>query len=340
MSSYVQNAGDKSDTIPIIDHESTSADNDNNNINDSSNHDDNENKNADYCLRTYRIIELCCCCIPVPIGVALEFGIPHKRPIPYQLLDSSGEYIVNQSYDNREMGETVSPLVMFVCALVVPFCFQLLVIFFTRNRNRNRNEDNYRNNNNTNSNYYGDEIHKTICVYLLAIGLTQSFTNVAKLYVGYLRPIFFSKCQPNEDYETCQGSHERQARVSFPSGHASLSVCGLLLISFYLERSYGVSSYSNKNNDNNNRTRIATVSTSTTNSSSARIRRTSGLPIQLVRLVSIICYAPMSLAFFIVISRVHDNFHHPADVVGGALLGGSIAAIVFGIWFPPQYKPC
>jgi len=267
---------------------------------------------------------LCCCFIPVPIGIALEFGIPHKRPIPYQLLDSSGEYILNQTYDSQEMGETVSPLVMFICALVIPFCFQLLVIFLTRNRNRNGS--NYNNSN------YGDEIHKTICVYLMAIGLTQSFTNVAKLYVGYLRPIFFSKCQPNEDYDTCQGSHERQARLSFPSGHASLSVCGLLLISFYLERSYGVSSYyNNKNNndnsnDNSNGTRTTTVSSS--------IRRTSSLPIQLVRLVSIICYAPMLLAFFIVISRVHDNLHHPADVVGGALLGGSIASIVFGIWFP------
>ena len=34
-----------------------------------------------------------------------------------------------------------------------------------------------------------------------------------------------------------------------------------------------------------------------------------------------------------VLSRVHDNRHHPADVVGGALLGGSVASLVFGIWY-------
>jgi len=46
------------------------------------------------------------------------------------------------------------------------------------------------------------------------------------------------------------------------------------------------------------------------------------------------CYAPMLVAFFIIISRVHDDLHHPADVIGGSLLGGSIATLVFNIWFP------
>ena len=39
-----------------------------------------------------------------------------------------------------------------------------------------------------------------------------------------------------------------------------------------------------------------------------------------------------------VLSRVHDNHHHPADVVGGALLGGTIASVIFGIWYVHLYR--
>jgi membrane-associated phospholipid phosphatase len=402
MSSYIQIIGDKSDTIlPIVDHADTSSldiDGSNDdviNIVDNINNNDNNNDSIDNAVPPQStttctkllLIELFCCFIPVPIGVGLEFIFnPYKRPIPYQILnDSSGEYILNQMYNLKEpTNETVSSLVMFFCAMLLPFCLQLLIICL-HNRNNNKtssggsgsaaamnanNHQQQQNNNNHNvssessssssSWIMNDEIHKTICVYFMSIGLTQSLTNICKLYCGYLRPIFYDMCQPNDTYEQCQSSsHERQSRVSFISGHASLSVCGLLLLSFYLERLYGVSSYNNNNNNNNNNT----------------TRRR--LPIQLVRLVSIGCYAPMLLAFFIckffllcsvsvllficvavgflslsilyltiafivlflyffsskAISRVHDNLHHPADVVGGALLGGSIATLVFSTWY-------
>jgi membrane-associated phospholipid phosphatase len=325
MSSYIQIIGDKSDTIlPIVDHADTSSldiDGSNDdviNIVDNINNNDNNNDSIDNAVPPQStttctkllLIELFCCFIPVPIGVGLEFIFnPYKRPIPYQILnDSSGEYILNQMYNLKNpTNETVSSLVMFFCAMLLPFCLQLLIIcLHNRNNNKtssggsgsaaamNANNHQQQQNNNNNNNVssesssssssswiMNDEIHKTICVYFMSIGLTQSLTNICKLYCGYLRPIFYDMCQPNDTYEQCQSSsHERQSRVSFISGHASLSVCGLLLLSFYLERLYGVSSYNNNNNNNNNTTR----------------RR---LPIQLVRLVSIGCYAPMLLAFFI-----------------------------------------
>ena len=33
------------------------------------------------------------------------------------------------------------------------------------------------------------------------------------------------------------------------------------------------------------------------------------------------------------LSRVHDNKHHPADVVGGTLLGGIVASLIYSIWY-------
>jgi hypothetical protein len=53
----------------------------------------------------------------------------------------------------------------------------------------------------------------------------------------------------------------------------------------------------------------------------------------LQRLVSLFCYTPILFAVFIAASRVVDNRHFPADVVGGAVLGASIASLVFNIWY-------
>jgi hypothetical protein len=50
------------------------------------------------------------------------------------------------------------------------------------------------------------------------------------------------------------------------------------------------------------------------------------------RLVSMISLLPLAVAVCISCSRVVDNRHFPADIVGGALLGGSIALFVHGLW--------
>jgi len=42
---------------------------------------------------------------------------------------------------------------------------------------------------------------------------------------------------------------------------------------------------------------------------------------------------PMGVATFIAASRIVDNKHHPADVVGGAVLGTAVSVFVNGLWF-------
>lgn len=344
---YIQDTGDQIDT-PI-----NNMPEDNNNNSNNNNADDatiaNTNKSHIPYWRSYKFAELLLCFLPVPIGVALEFGTPHERPIPYQSLSSVDEVVLAFVYDNREQNETFSPQLMFACAVVIPFVLQLVLIFANDNcKNKDNNNDLRR------RRRRHDEVHKTCCVYLMAIGLTQTLTNAAKLYAGYLRPIFYDLCEPDDGYEECTGEKAHQGRVSFPSGHASMSVCGLLLLSLYLERSYGVTSYENKkkeaalllssssssspsassvnagNNDNDNSSRIRNDDDDGEQLSD---QQRHILPIQFVRVLSVVCYTPMLLAFYIVVSRVHDNFHHPADVVAGALLGGSIASLIFGIWF-------
>lgn len=154
-------------------------------------------------------------------------------------------------------------------------------------------------------------------MYCTGLGLTEILTNAVKVYVGYLRPIFYDICVPDDTYENCTSGEDNGVRVSFPSGHSSLSFCGLGLLAFFLERRYGVSSLRKWNQD----------------PTSGELHLIQIQPVRMERVFSVISYAPFLLAGFIAASRVADNKHFPADVVGGSILGASIAKMVHGIWY-------
>jgi membrane-associated phospholipid phosphatase len=50
------------------------------------------------------------------------------------------------------------------------------------------------------------------------------------------------------------------------------------------------------------------------------------------RCLFVISGLPLMLAIFIASSRVHDDMHHPADVVAGAIIGMSCAIFGHGLW--------
>ena len=209
---------------------------------------------------SYKFLELLLCLIPVPIGVYLEFHDPHMRPIPYQIVDDT---IVNAFMFNFEnTAETVPNFVMITVSVVIPFLLQITLVYFSKDLNKL------------------DMVHKTLCAYILTCGLTQTLTNITKLYVGYFRPIFLDLCQPDENWQ-CTGEQNdlHQGRVSFVSGHASLSACGLLLFSYFLEDTFGYSAY---------KKRLASGHPGA-----------SVEPLRLRRIISVLCYAPFLVAYFI-----------------------------------------
>eukprot|EP00536_Pseudo-nitzschia_multiseries_P008762 jgi/Psemu1/305971/fgenesh1_kg.229_\ len=153
-------------------------------------------------------------------------------------------------------------------------------------------------------------------------------------------------CQPYYDDEQamvrCLDEDDPRtldARVSFPSNHSGWGFCGMLLLSLYLEQRFGMSSISNSGNkcaitnDPSNITHGRTKKSSRCQHGKKQQRQRRDRQSR-YRLLSLICYSPMLLATFVAASRVVDNKHFPADVVCGAVLGGSIASLVFGIWFP------
>ena len=87
------------------------------------------------------------------------------------------------------------------------------------------------------------DLNRTICTYCVALTLTSIATEFTKNYVGYLRPIFFDQCNPDDQFEACQGMEANKDYVavkelhkSFVSGHASFSFVGGMLLTLFLER--------------------------------------------------------------------------------------------------------
>jgi len=227
---------------------------------------------------------------------------PYDRPIPYQnLQDGGNDYIRNLTYNLKEDGETCPTwALIIICA--ISFLIQLVLSVRVGN--------------------VGD-VHATICVYIIAMCLTGCLTDGMKHYCGYLRPIFYEECEPNFETGVC-AKDSAYVRKSFPSGHASLSFCFMTLLTCYLVQRYGVTSrmtpYSSIISDGDKKEFMIQY----------KVRQ----PTYLQRIISLVSFIPMVLAFFVAGSRVHDNHHHPADIVGGAVLGTGISVYFHQVWFP------
>ena len=170
---------------------------------------------------------------------------------------------------------------------------------------------------------FGDA-HNTVCVYIVTTALVALATNTIKNYVGYLRPVFYDVCQPNDDYEECTNDDSLDARKSFPSGHSSLAFSGMTLLTMYFLRKFGVYS--------------TTVVLQQQDNDAITLQYKK--PQRYKKALSILCLAPMAVACWVGASRLVDNKHFPADVVGGAVLGTVIAWFTNGIWFLTWPTPC
>ena len=150
------------------------------------------------------------------------------------------------------------------------------------------------------------DVHAGLCVYFIAAGITVVLTDSIKLYVGRLRPNFYEMCGFSLDSLECEGEDNMilESRKSFPSGHSSFAFCAFTTISLFLLGK--VQLYY------------------TTAFSMPEIYRK--------RFLLIIATLPMTYAFFVAGSRLRDNWHHPADVVAGSLIGFLSALFSYSLW--------
>mmetsp|Transcript_7447 Transcript_7447/g.13819 ORF Transcript_7447/g.13819 Transcript_7447/m.13819 type:complete len:367 (+) Transcript_7447:128-1228(+) len=145
-------------------------------------------------------------------------------------------------------------------------------------------------------------VHAGMCTILVAIGIAELFTQVFKFYVGRLRPNFYAMCGFDKETLECTNGEkmEMEARMSFPSGHTSLSFCGLVCVVLFLLG------------------RGSRISKSTVRG----------------KLLTIVSFMPLLLSFYCATSRLVDNWHHPSDIIAGAIMGTVSACISYHIWFP------
>jgi hypothetical protein len=149
----------------------------------------------------FREIAVCvvffgCCMIPNGLGKLVRI-----RAIPYELL-ADGSYVRNLVYNEPDVEDTVPSWALFLLAVLLPLVVQLVFSKLYL--------------------HVPGHVHATVCVYLVAFGLNTLASESIKLYVGYLRPMFYSDCQPSADYQYCTSEPKSHSdRKSFISGHAS-----------------------------------------------------------------------------------------------------------------------
>jgi membrane-associated phospholipid phosphatase len=255
--------------------------------------------NEPHSFRSYRcslhFLELVCCVSLFIFSQLLSALHAFERPIPFQLLET-GDYVRNLNYgESLEHFETVSTFMLIVLSGIIPVGLQVGLSWTLAGGLR--------------------AVHGTLCTYLVAFSLRNISTNSVKLYCGYLRPVCYEICQPDANYEFCQSGGD-DMRQSFPSGHASQAFCGLTLLTLFLHNHFGIPSVRG-----------------TLNVTSSSLHIQYAQKPTRFRLFSVLSLIPMGIALFIAASRVRDNRHFPADVVGGSILGTGIAFFCYGLWF-------
>lgn len=153
-------------------------------------------------------------------------------------------------------------------------------------------------------NPYVAALYKQVGCFVFGCAISQSFTDIAKVSVGRLRPHFLEVCNPDfskvncsvgyvQIYD-CRGDDSRvqEARKSFFSGHASFSMYTMLYLALYLQARFTWRG--------------------------ARLLR------------PLLQFTLIMMAFYTGLSRVSDHKHHPSDVLAGFAQGSLVAfCIVF-----------
>ncbi|KAL4091202.1 hypothetical protein QTP88_025930 [Uroleucon formosanum] len=232
---------------------------------------------------------LCLGSVGFPVLMFYMFGFPYQRG--FFCGDESIRYPFKES--------TVSSSILYTVGLGLP----TLVILFIEYSMRNNEQSRY--------SFLGTPIpnwlysaYNNILWFLFGAACSQLTTDIGKYTIGRLRPHFLDICKPNVDCNNeinetkynedfiCGGERPSKftdSRLSFPSGHSSLSFYCMVYLALYLQARVKTSKY--------------------------------GMARSLAQFVVIL------MATFCALSRVSDYKHHWSDVLAGTILGITAATI-------------
>ena len=217
----------------------------------------------------------------------------NQRPIPYQMI---GDVVaIDQTLDQAylpDSEETIPAWLLIVLGLFLPLFIVLLVtLFLPVPKPAELSGDAYSNLLPAQANTKGAQGRAVVAAFFIAAGTNLLFTDCIKHYVGRLRPNFYAMCAldttGDEPVCTADESRIRESRSSFPSGHSSITACGMVFTALFAA---GV---------------IAPL---------FRGKR------QAIA-VGAIWVACGAVAAFVAASRLVDNWHHPSGVLAGGAIG-------------------
>jgi membrane-associated phospholipid phosphatase len=261
-----------------------------------------------------------------------------QRPIPYMITTNSQDIIINLTYNHEYIGKdqvTIPDYLLVVVGIILP-SFLIIATSVTigalQSQIRNSSSS-FLDRLKVILKYTIPDIHSAICLITVSYGSTRLFTDFLKNYVGYMRPNFYNMCQFNIETISCDATENlKSARRSFPSGHSSISFCGMTCLALYLAGKVGLHSHlqtsyqPQEENNNNNSSNVVR------GEETPKIGKW-GLKTLCKKIVFLFAIGgPLFLSTFVAASRVHDNWHHPADVVAGALIGATTASIAYHVW--------
>jgi diacylglycerol diphosphate phosphatase/phosphatidate phosphatase len=183
----------------------------------------------------------------------------------------------------------------------------------------------------------GDETDEKQLIGLgYALATSTLFNSFLKLFVGGLRPHFLTICAPINPpsfqglastsktdmrfytaAQVCTGPSRRvrEAQMSFPSGHASAAFAGFVFLALYLNAKYKVLSRGTHFRDSYGERQTSAE------------EEVTGTRVHHWKLVLFV--VPWCIALVLALSKIRDRWHHPVDVVFGALLGTLFAHMAF-----------
>ncbi|KAJ1933637.1 hypothetical protein GGF37_006657 [Kickxella alabastrina] len=162
------------------------------------------------------------------------------------------------------------------------------------------------------------DLHVGLLGLLMSVSLTLMFTNGLKNVVGRPRPNLLARCLPTRPTHPLHDPPQGLSTIglctqtnmavlnegfrSFPSGHTSLSFAGMTYVMFFL-------------------------------AGKLHVFDTKGHAYK-----SFVVFAPLLVAAIVGATRVSDYWHHPTDVIAGALIGFWTAVFSYHQYYPVLFS--
>ena len=222
----------------------------------------------------------------------------HQRTIPYQVVQSTGDVVLDFNYNYDYKDEQIDNNMLIVLTMVLPMMILLGMELYNRN---------------------GYFFHDGSCAFIASMTVTLFITGVVKRMTGIFRPNFYQQCGFSNETLACmsQDYDEDNVRMSFISGHSSVAFCGLSMLTLIMLGASRVYSLDNEGRQN-----------------TRQHNRTGTVKLNERRIFHVLMYSPIMLAVYIGNTRIVDYYHHESDVIGGALLGALVAILGYHMWYP------